>query len=80
LIPYKQSKSALNKETFKMNQISWSRAAVSGVIGVIFGLVITYVVSLINHTTNLQWSLTAVGFASFFAASAGYLAGAKQKV
>jgi hypothetical protein len=63
-----------------MNQTSWGRAAVSGVIGVIFGLVITYVVSLINHTTNLQWSLIAVGFASFFAASAGYLAGASRKV
>jgi hypothetical protein len=63
-----------------MNQISWGRAAVSGVIGVIFGLIITYVVSLINNTTDLQWSLTAVGFASFFAASAGYLAGARQKV
>jgi hypothetical protein len=63
-----------------MNQILWGRAAVSGVIGVIIGLVITYFVSLINHTTNLQWSLTAVGFASFFAASGGYLAGARQKV
>jgi high-affinity Fe2+/Pb2+ permease len=72
-------KTGINKETFKMNQISWSRAAVSGVIGVIMGLVITYVVSLINHTTNLQWSLTAVGFASFFAACAGYIAGARRK-
>jgi hypothetical protein len=63
-----------------MNQISWGGAALSGVIGVIFGLVITCFVSLINHTTNLQWSLTAVGFASFFAASAGYLAGARRKV
>ena len=63
-----------------MNQTSWGRAVVSGVIGVIFGLVITYVVSLINHTTNLQWSLIAVGFASFFAASGGYLAGARRKV
>jgi hypothetical protein len=62
-----------------MNQISWGGAALSGVIGVIFGLVITYFVSLINHTTNLQWSLTAVGFASFFAASAGYLAGERRK-
>jgi len=73
-------KTGINKETSKMNQISWGRAVVSGVIGVISGLVITYVVSLINHTTNLQWSLIAVGFASFFAASAGYLAGAKRKV
>jgi hypothetical protein len=63
-----------------MNQISWGRAALSGVIGVIIGLVITYVVSLVNHTTNLQWSLIAVGFASFFAASGGYLAGARRKV
>ena len=62
-----------------MNQISWGGAAVSGAIGVIIGLVITYVVSLINHTTNLQWSLTAVGFAPFFAACAGYVAGARRK-
>jgi hypothetical protein len=62
-----------------MNQISWGRAAVSGAIGVIFGLVITCVVNLINPTANLQWSLTAVGFASFFAACAGYIAGARRK-
>jgi len=62
-----------------MNQISWGRAAVSGVIGVIFGLVITYIVNLINPTTNLRWSLIAVGFASFFAAFRGYIVGARQK-
>jgi len=62
-----------------MNHISWGRAAVSGAIGVIMGLAITWVVNLINPTTNLQWSLTAVGFASFFAACAGYIAGARRK-
>jgi len=62
-----------------MNKISWGRAAVSGAIGVISGLVITCVVNLINPTSNLQWSLTAVGFASFFAACAGYIAGARRK-
>ena len=43
------------------------------------GLVITSLVDLISPTTNLQWSLTAVGFSSFFAASAGYAAGARRK-
>jgi hypothetical protein len=62
-----------------MNRISWGRAAVSGAIGVIIGLVITCVVNLINPTANLQWSLTAVGFASFFAVCAGYIAGARRK-
>jgi hypothetical protein len=62
-----------------MNQISWGRAALSGAIGIIIGLVITYVVNLINPTANLQWSLTAVSFESFFASFAGYLAGARRK-
>jgi hypothetical protein len=72
-------KTGINKETFKMNQISWGSAVVSGVIGVIIGLVITCVVNQINPTTNLQWSLTAVGFSSFFAAFGGYAAGARLK-
>jgi hypothetical protein len=77
--PYKHLQNAINKETFKMKQISWGRAAVSGAIGVIIGLVITCVVNLINPTANLQWSLTAVGFSSFFASFAGYIAGARRK-
>ena len=51
----------------------------SGAIGLVIGLVATYLVSLIFPTTNLRWSLVAVGFASFFGALGGYSAGAKRR-
>ncbi len=62
-----------------MKNISWVQALIAGVIGVVLGLVITFVVSLIIPTTNLSWSLIAVGFASFFAAFSGYVVAASQK-
>ena len=61
-----------------MSNVPWSRAAISGVIGLLIGLAFTYVVGLIIPTTNLRWSLTAVGFASFFAAISGFIAGSKR--
>ncbi len=63
-----------------MNHVSWSSAATPGVIGLLIGLVITYVVSLINPATNLGWSLSAVGFASLCAAFAGYIVEARKKI
>jgi len=39
---------------------------ISGVISTVVGLVATYGVSLAVPTQDLQWALTAVGFASFF--------------
>ena len=62
-----------------MNQVSWGSAVLSGVIGVVIGLVATYVMSLIRPTTNLQWSLIAVGIASFCSAFAGYIRGVREK-
>jgi len=62
-----------------MKQMSLGKSAISGVIGVIIGLFITYVVSLISPTSNLQWSLTTVGFSSFCAAFAGYAAASRDK-
>mgnify|MGYP006875068633 CR=1 FL=1 len=38
----------------------------SGVISTAIGLTATYAVSLAIPTSDLQWTLTAVGFASFF--------------
>jgi hypothetical protein len=38
----------------------------AGIIGLCFGVGFTYIVSLFIPTTNLQWSLIAVSFASFF--------------
>ena len=39
---------------------------VSGIISTVIGLAATYAVSVIIPTTDLEWTLTAVGFASFF--------------
>jgi hypothetical protein len=61
-----------------MSNISWGGAMVSGLIGAGIGLLITWIVSLIISTTDLQWSLIVVGIASFSAAFSGFIAGTKQ--
>lgn len=38
----------------------------SGIVSTAIGLTATYAVSFAIPTSNLQWALTAVGFASFF--------------
>jgi len=65
-------------EVLEMKEISWGGAIMSGTIGIVIGLFSTYVVSLIIPTTNLKWSMTAVGIAAFFSAFAGYLVGVKK--
>ncbi len=62
-----------------MSDVSWSRAIVSGIIGLLVGLAATYIINLIIPTTNLGWRLIAVGFATFFSGVFGYLGGAKQQ-
>lgn len=49
------------------------RAVIAGLVAVVFGLIATLIVDLFVPTTNLEWSLIAVGFASFVAGLAGYL-------
>jgi hypothetical protein len=39
---------------------------VSGVISVVIALVVTFGVAQVIPTQELEWALTAVGFASFF--------------
>ncbi|PSH01183.1 MAG: hypothetical protein BRC27_02855 [Nanohaloarchaea archaeon SW_10_44_10] len=39
---------------------------ISGVISLVISLVVTYGVSWVYPTFELDWALTAVGFASFF--------------
>lgn len=43
------------------------------------GLAAAYIINLIIPTTNLGWSLIAVGFAAFFSGVFGYLGGVKQQ-
>lgn len=45
---------------------------ISGVTSLIISLVVTYGVSLAYPTGDLQWALTAVGFASFFSGFFGH--------
>lgn len=52
-----------------------AQASVSGGVGLVIGLVITYVVWLITPKPwTLRSALLAVGFASFFAAFGGSMA------
>jgi len=54
-------------------------AAIAGVIGLVIGVVFTFLVNLIKPTPDLTWSLIAVAFAAFFAGFAGYIVGIKEK-
>ncbi len=44
----------------------YEEPAISGLVSLFFAVVITYGVAMVYPTSNLQWTLTAVGFASFF--------------
>lgn len=61
-------------------QPTWSDATISGVVGLVFGEVATVVVSLLVPSTreHRKEMLIAAGCASFCAAFAGYLAGARR--
>lgn len=55
-----------------MNPVSLGESAIAGVIGLVIGLVATFVASLIWPTPcGLSGAFVAVGFASFFAAFGG---------
>lgn len=50
--------------------------AISGITGLAIALIITYFVSLVAPTNDLEWALKAVGIASFFSGFFGnYFAG-----
>lgn len=53
-------------------------ALLSGIIAVVIALIITYLVSLVIPTADLNWALIAVGIASFCSGLAGHLSGASQ--
>ncbi|MFB6158961.1 MAG: hypothetical protein ABEJ95_04885 [Candidatus Nanohalobium sp.] len=44
----------------------WKDELTSGAVSTVIALAATYAVSLAVPTQDLQWALTAVGFASFF--------------
>lgn len=49
-----------------MDLQSYKGEAISGLVSLVIGLVATYAVSFAVPTSDLQWALYAVGFASFF--------------
>lgn len=56
------------------------RALTSGVVGLVIGLVTTYVVWLLTPKPwTLRSALAAVGFASFFAAFGGSMAASTKR-
>jgi H+/Cl- antiporter ClcA len=59
--------------------ISWFRAILSCLIGLVIGVIFAALVNLIIPTTNLTGTLASVCLAAFFSAFAGYMVGAKQK-
>ena len=63
-----------------MKTISWFRAILSAVIGLVIGVIFTALVNLLKPWTDPMWALIAVCIASFFSGLAGYIIGARQKI
>lgn len=55
------------------------RSVLSGIIGMVIGVIITYIISLGIPTENLFWAILAVGDASFFAGFFGHWRGLTQQ-
>lgn len=56
-----------------------TRSIVSGLISVVVGVAVTALVAQFIATSDLEWALIAVGFASFFSGLGGYIAGHQQE-
>jgi uncharacterized membrane protein len=55
------------------------RAILSGVIGIVIGVILTAVVNLVSPADNLVRTLVVVCLAAVIAAFSGYILGARQK-
>ena len=58
-----------------MRNKSWKAATVAGIISLSIGVLATYLISIMIPTTELTWSITAVGFASFFGGFSSHISG-----
>jgi hypothetical protein len=55
------------------------RAILSGVIGLVIGVIFTALVKLMVPATNLAWTLFPLCLAAIISGFVGYIVGAKQK-
>ena len=66
-------------EAEAMNGFSKFRAILSGVIGIVIGVIFTAVLNLVSPADNLVRTLILVCLAALVSAFSGYLLGARQK-
>ena len=62
-----------------MNRNSLVWAILSGVIGLVIGVIFTALVKLIVPATNIAQTIFPICLAAIFSGFAGYFVGAKQK-
>jgi len=63
----------------RMNRNSLVWAILSGVIGLVIGVIFTALVKLIVPATNIAQTIFPICLAAIFSGFAGYFVGAKQK-
>jgi uncharacterized protein YacL len=63
----------------RMKSYSLFRVILSGVIGLVIGVIFTALVNLAMPATNLAWTLIPTCLAAILSGFAGYLLGARQK-
>ena len=62
-----------------MSGFSMFRAILSGVIGIVIGVIFTAVVNLVSPADNLLRTLIVVCLAALVSAFSGYVLGAREK-
>lgn len=67
------------QEAVTMASFSLVRAILSGIIGLVIGVIFAALVKLMVPAANLPWTLIPLCLAAVFSGLAGYLVGAKQK-
>jgi chromate transport protein ChrA len=66
-------------EAEEMGGLSMLRAVLSGVVGIVIGVIFTAVLNLVSPADNLVRTLIVVCFAALVSAFLGYVLGARQK-
>jgi uncharacterized protein YacL len=66
-------------EALAMKNISLFRAILSGVIGLVIGVIFTALVKLIVPATNVAQTISPICLAAIFSGFVGFFVGAKQK-
>ncbi len=62
-----------------MKTVSWLRAILAGIAGLVIAVVIAALANLLKPAPDIVWALVPICLSSILAAIVGYLIGARKK-